>query len=1033
QFEHRAVILGADRAGLLAGLTAAAAADESGPSTTVTGTATPGGRIAFVFPGQGSQWVGMGRELCAASPAFARRMRECADALAPYVEWSLFDVLGDAEALERVDVVQPVLWAVMVSLAEAWRSYGVEPAAVVGHSQGEIAAACVAGALSLQDGARVVALRSKAVLALSGRGGMVSVALPADEVRTRLTPGLAIAAVNGPASVVVAGDGAALEALLAACEADGVRARRVPVDYASHSAHVEDIRDELARVLAGLTPRPSAIPFFSTVTADWLDTTRLDADYWYANLRHTVRFDEATRALAGDGFRFFVEASAHPVLTLGMEQTLDGVDATATVVGTLRRDEGGLERLLRSVAEAFVAGLPVSWSTAFPGRDGRWVELPTYAFQRQRYWLDTPYDTAAAPVPDHQPTLLFQVDWVPGPVPAEPSAGRHVVLEPSEATLAGFGRLAASGTGVPPVVIIPVGRMVDAAADTPAAVEHHLHRVLRWTRDWLADDRCAESRLVVVTRDAFPGDPDVRPDLVAAAIWGFMRSVQTENPGRITLVDTDDEAASWACVPSAAETGEAQIRIRSGLVSTPRLVPADAPSETHGPALGHGTVLITGGTSGLGAMLARHLVRRHGVSRLLLTSRRGPGAPAAAGLREELTRAGAQIEVVACDITDRESVAGLIAAVPPEHPLRAVVHCAGVLDDGVVEALTEERVDAVLAPKVRGAWHLHELTKHLDLSAFVLFSSVAGVLGTAGQANYAAANAFLNGLAQSRRAEGLPAHSLCWGFWAQRSELVAGLGDADVNRLRRQGVLPLASSEGLALFDAALGRDQAVLVPARLQLPGPGTPGAGRLTSPLLRGLLATPAGDAGPATQESPEAGLTPRLRSLPPAEAEAALLAAVRTQTAIVLGHPDASTTGAGATFKELGIDSLTALELRNKLSAILGRKLPATMVFDHPNPRALTKFLLTQITPDAGAGSALDRLTKEIAALGSRLDDACRELAPEEQATISALLGELRGRVAATAAATPPAGIVDRISSASAGELLSLLDQELAREER
>ncbi|MCQ4212548.1 type I polyketide synthase, partial [Streptomyces longispororuber] len=395
-FEHRQVVIGADRDELLAALTAVATGDENAPAEAVSGVAQPVGRTVFVFPGQGSQWVDMGRELWTTSPVFAARMRECADALAPYVDWSLADVLGDAEALERVDVVQPVLWAVMVSLAELWRSYGVRPEAVVGHSQGEIAAACVAGALSIDDAAKVVALRSKAILALSGRGGMVSVALPVEDVRARLTDGLSVAAVNGPTSVVVSGDVAELDALLAACAADDVRARRVPVDYASHSAHVEAVHDELRRVLAGLAPRPADVPFFSTVTADWLDTTGLDATYWYTNLRRTVRFEEATRALAAQGFRYFVETSPHPVLTPGLEQTLDSAGTPAAVMGTLRRGEGGLARFHRSAAEAFVAGAPVTWEAAFPGVDGRWIDLPTYAFQGQRHWLDAPHESTAA-------------------------------------------------------------------------------------------------------------------------------------------------------------------------------------------------------------------------------------------------------------------------------------------------------------------------------------------------------------------------------------------------------------------------------------------------------------------------------------------------------------------------------------------------------------------------------------------------------------------------------------------------------------
>ncbi|MBM7173642.1 acyltransferase domain-containing protein, partial [Streptomyces sp. G44] len=376
---HRAVALGADPRIDVAALAAA-----DGTANVVQGVADLRGKSVFVFPGQGSQWVGMAAQLIESSPVFAGRMRECAAALSSYTDWSLSEVLDDAEALERVDVVQPVLWAVMVSLAELWQSYGVKPGAVVGHSQGEIAAACVAGALSLDDAARVVALRSKAILALSGLGGMVSVALPVDDVRARLTEGLSVAAVNGPSSVVVSGDVAELDALLAACEADEVRARRIPVDYASHSAHVEAIHAELQRVLAGLEPRTAEIPFFSTVTGDWLDTTVMDAEYWYTNLRQTVRFEEAAKALAEQGYRFFVEASAHPVLTVGLQESLDAAGTDALVLGSLRRDEGGLERFVTSLAEGWVRGLPVDWSPLLAG--GRRVDLPTYAFQRERFW-----------------------------------------------------------------------------------------------------------------------------------------------------------------------------------------------------------------------------------------------------------------------------------------------------------------------------------------------------------------------------------------------------------------------------------------------------------------------------------------------------------------------------------------------------------------------------------------------------------------------------------------------------------------------
>ncbi|GDY50744.1 hypothetical protein SVIO_013670 [Streptomyces violaceusniger] len=369
-FEYRAVVWGSGRAALVEGL--GAVAEGRDVAGVVRGVVAGGdGRAVLVFPGQGSQWVGMAAGLLDSSPVFARRIDECAAALAPHVDWSLVEVLSDPAALERVDVVQPVLFAVMVSLAELWRSYGVEPSAVIGHSQGEIAAACVAGALSLEDAARVVALRSRALRALSGRGGMVSVSLPVERVRARLAAWgerLSVAAVNGPSAVVVSGDVDALDELLAVCEAEEVRARRVPVDYASHCAHVEAIEGELLRELAGIDPRSSSVPFYSTVTGVVLDTAGLDAGYWYRNLRQTVRFEETVRALLADGFQVFIEASAHPVLTVGVEQTAEQHGSEVTAVGSLRRDEGGLDRFLTSVAEAYAGGPLSTGRGCSPGR-----------------------------------------------------------------------------------------------------------------------------------------------------------------------------------------------------------------------------------------------------------------------------------------------------------------------------------------------------------------------------------------------------------------------------------------------------------------------------------------------------------------------------------------------------------------------------------------------------------------------------------------------------------------------------------------
>ncbi|MEU6777532.1 beta-ketoacyl synthase N-terminal-like domain-containing protein, partial [Streptomyces sp. NPDC046759] len=390
--DDRAVVVGTDRSALLTGLRALARGESAAGMVQGT-TSGSGGRVVFVFPGQGAQWAGMGVELLDSAPVFAERFAECARALTEFVDWDAEAVLrgaSGAPSLARVDVVQPLSWAVMVSLAALWRSYGVEPAAVLGHSQGEIAAACVAGGLTLRDGARVVALRSQAIAAsLAGDGGMVSVALDAGQAAERIAGWdgrIEIAALNGPTSVVVAGEPQALDELIAACEADGVRARRIPVDYASHTSHVERIEGELARVLAEVRPQTSTIPFFSTVEADWLDTQALDAGYWYRNLRRTVRFEEAVRALTEQDHTAFVEVSAHPVLAMSIQDTAD----EAAVTGTLRRDDGGLDRFLTSLGELWVRGVDVEWAQAFAGTGAHHVELPTYAFQRSRYWLEAP-------------------------------------------------------------------------------------------------------------------------------------------------------------------------------------------------------------------------------------------------------------------------------------------------------------------------------------------------------------------------------------------------------------------------------------------------------------------------------------------------------------------------------------------------------------------------------------------------------------------------------------------------------------------
>ncbi|MBE1502211.1 acyl transferase domain-containing protein/D-arabinose 1-dehydrogenase-like Zn-dependent alcohol dehydrogenase/acyl carrier protein [Amycolatopsis lexingtonensis] len=975
-FPHRAVVTG-DRDALLTGLSALA---EGIPApNVVTGTAVTG-RTALVFPGQGSQWAGMALELAGSSPVFGARLDECAAALSSFVDWTLRDVLADASALARVDVVQPALWAVMVSLAELWRSFGVVPDAVVGHSQGEIAAAVVSGALSLEDGARVVALRSRAILALAGGGGMVSVAASLDAVEARLTDGLSIAAVNGPAAVVVSGTPGALDALITACEADGVRAKRIPVDYASHSAQVEQLRGELLDVLAPIRPRTGDIAFFSTVTGTWIDGARLDAEYWYTNLRETVRLDVAVATLAAEGFGTFVESSPHPVLTMAIGET-DGVEA----LGSLRRDDGGYERFLRSLGEAHVRGVAVDWTPAFPGAHR--VDLPTYAFQRRRYWLDAgvapqsaadPVDAAfwaavdgldldavagtldVAPgstLAEVLPALTrwreraraasevdswrYRVEWKPVATPATPElSGRWLVVVPAGHDDCGVPA-ALAAHGAEPVVVSEftaadgfAGVVSLLALDeTPAPEADFLPAGATANLALAQAMATGETPLWLLTR----GGTDLRP--AQAMTWGLGRVIGLELPGIWGgLLDLPAEPdAATAGLIAAALSGvddEDQVAIRPARLLARRLVraPFTPPAERWKP---RGTVLITGGTGALGAHVARRLAA-DGAEHLVLTSRRGPDAPDAADLEAELTALGTRVTIAACDVADRESLGALLAEL--DEPVRAVVHAAGLPQATPVLETTAAEFADVIGGKVAGARNLDELLGD-DVDAFVLFSSNAGVWGSGGQGAYGAGNAYLDVLAEQRRARGAAATSVAWGFWGGGGMA----GDVELeDQLRRRGLREMAPEAAVEALCQALDANEVFLAVADVDWArfAPGFTLSRRRPLiediPEVRALLDT----ADEPSVERP--ALARRVAELGEAEARRLLLDLVRGQAASVLGHDSATAVPAGRAFRELGFDSLTAVEVRNRINAATGLTLPATLVFDHPTPAALAEEL-------------------------------------------------------------------------------------------
>ncbi|MEV6125171.1 SDR family NAD(P)-dependent oxidoreductase, partial [Streptomyces sp. NPDC052077] len=547
---------------------------------------------------------------------------------------------------------------------------------------------------------------------------------------------------------------------------------------------------------------------------------------------------------------------------------------------------------------------------------------------------------------------LFRVAWET----CEP------VSEPRSAAPAWCERLTdLDGPSVPQTVAVALFPSPEGAGEgaAPAAATR---RALELVQEWLREDRFAASRLVIVTRGAVGTGADASPvDPAQAAVWGLVRSAQSENPGRFLLVDAD--GADPVLPASAVACGEPQVALRDGAVLVPRLVRADeaarAEKDDPAPFTGEGTVLITGASGALGRLVARHLVTAYGVRHLLLAGRRGQDAPGAAEFTQELRELGAEPRTVACDVADRAQLAVLLATVPAEHPLTAVVHAAGVTDDGTVAALTPDRVERVFRPKADAALHLHELTRDADLSAFVLFSSAAGTLGSPGQANYCAANAYLDALAESRRAQGLPAVSLAWGLWAQSSTLTADLAAADRHRISRSGLIALEAAEGLALFDTACRSGRPTLLPVRLDTASLHTQARAGTLPPLLRKLVRTsvrrslegvPRTAAGRTTQAD-------RLAALPQEERHAFVLDLVRTQVAAVLGHASTRSVAVDRQFKDLGFDSLTAVELRNALNSATGLRLPATLVFDHPTPDALARLLLAELLgPDADASDAV-----------------------------------------------------------------------------
>ncbi|MEV6592280.1 type I polyketide synthase [Streptomyces acidicola] len=1071
--DHRAVVLGTGLDQLRAGLDALAAdgTPAAGHATVVTGTVGEG-RTAWMFTGQGSQRPGMGRELHAAYPVFAQTLDAVCELLeaelgGPEAGFThpLRDLLlaepdsqqDDANPLNATGYAQSALFALQVALVELLRSWGVRPDLVLGHSVGELAAAYAAGVFELPDSVRLVAARARLMQALPEGGAMAAVEGGEAEVTGLLkeltgSGQITVAVVNGPSSVVVSGDEELVGEAMDVARRQGRRVSRLRVSHAFHSPLMDPMLADFATVAETIRYRRPTTPAVSTATGESGATQWASAAYWVDQVRRPVRFHDALTTATGDfGATRLLELGPDPVLTVLARSVSDG---RVTAAAALRAGRPEAETLLTAVADLFVRGMRTDWPAVAAAADptslgaGARVELPTYAFQRRRYWLRDRRAQRPAAAPQHgtdagfwslvdggDPAALadrlgvsadaplgsllpvlsdwrkrqneaselaawrYTVTWKPVGVPSATLTGNWLVVAPEQVTADqdGFAEQCAHALrdAGAQVTVLTIGshdsRTALAARVRELAPDGALS-LLAWAEEqqpvggqppaatgltlllaqaWADAAGGTGAPLWCATRSAVSvgtGDPLRHP--AQAQLWGLGRSLALEHPDiwggladlpvrpghrdltRLAQLLAHGRSTTWS---------EDQLAVRAGGVFAARFVRDDGPGTAHPdepPVDGlRGTVLITGGTGALGRHLARRFAERS-VRHLLLVSRRGADAPGATELRDELAALGTRVTLAACDLTDRDEVRALIDGIPEDTPLTGIVHAAGTPANGVLADLTPRHLADALAAKARAADLLHELTADRDLGLFVLFASVAGVLGNAGQAAYAAANAHLDALAQHRRAAGLPATSVAWGPWAGDG---MAADRAAEERIRRSGLRPLPPERALAALDQVLADDRPCTTVVDVSWDRFATAFALARPSALLADLPdATTATLNGTGTTAAAPGELVARLRALPAGERERALGDFVQSRVAAVLGHETPAAIDADRAFKDFGFDSLTAVDLRNQLMAATGLRLATTLVFDHPTPAVLARHLHTELFPDDTADTSPQDLT-------------------------------------------------------------------------
>ncbi len=1015
-FDHRAVVVAADRTELADGLGRLAGGERPGAGAR---GAVSDGKLALLFTGQGAQRAGMGREWYARYPVFAEAFDAVCAELDRHLDRPLRDVVlgrpGTEGLLDETGWTQPALFAVEVALHRLVESWGVRADFVAGHSIGELAAAHVAGVLSLADAATLAAARGRLMQALPTGGAMTAVQATEEEVAPLLAERAgraALAAVNGPSSVVVAGDEDAVAEVAAHFADRGRNTKRLRVSHAFHSHRMDAMVAEFTAVVRGVSLHAPRIPLVSALTGAVVRADEVcTPEYWARHARETVRFLDAVRTLQAEGATTFLELGPDAVLAaMGQECATTG---DAVFAAAAHRDEPEQRALLTALGQLYVRGVAVDWPQVFAGTGARPVALPTYAFQRERFWLAAEgADQDLARVDGNR----YRVDWALLP-DAGPSrlSGRWLLVsseggDGSAAEVqaacerAGAGevlRLGLDAAGTDRATL--ADRLKEAAGTGPlagvvsvlAADGRPLPELPALSRGLAATavlaqalgDAGIEAPLWCLTQGAVATDDTPVRHPAQAAVWGLGRVAALEWPerrgGLIDLPEQLDESALSRLVGVLADPGEeGQLAVRADGVHGCRLVRsplAQAPVRRAWQPTG--SALVTGGTGALGAQVARWLAAQ-GAEHLVLLSRRGPDAPGAAELTAELKRLGSEVTVAACDLGDRDALRRVVESLPERYPVGTVVHTAGAVqaEKPLAECDLAE-IAAVLSGKVEGARNLDAVfdgSPGRSPDAFVLFSSGAGLWGNVGQAAYAAGNAFLDGLASARRAGGRAATSVAWGAWDGGGMAAA---DGAGERLRARGVPLMAPETALAGLRAALDRDETHTAFADIDwdrfAPAYSTSRSRALLGDLPEARRAVQ-GAAGPGRADA----LRERLAALGADDQERLLLDLVRTHAADALGHRTADQVRATLAFRDLGFDSMASLTLRNRLGEATGLALPTTVVFDHATPAALATHLRAQLRPGGG------QLTEVLAEV-DRWEAAVEALAPDDEA---------RGRVVA-----------------------------------